>query len=103
MEWRGHRVHYLDEGSSARTFLCLHGEPTWSYLYRKMLPRFVASGARVVAPDFVGFRRSDKPEGEGLYTFDFHRQVLRALITRLQRRHRTPAGQAGGGGLRVPL
>src|SRR2546423_546308 len=70
MEWRGHRVHYLDEGSSARTFLCLHGEPTWSYLYRKMLPRFVAASGRVVAPDFVGFGRSDKPEDERLYTFD---------------------------------
>ena len=51
------RVHYLDEGprSSSRTFLCLHGEPTWSYLYRKMIPVFVAEGYRAVAPDFVGF------------------------------------------------
>ena len=44
VEWRDHRVYYLDEGSGNRTFLCLHGEPTWSYLYRRMIPRFVASG-----------------------------------------------------------
>src|SRR5947207_1773694 len=66
MEWRGQRVHYLDEGHGERTFLCLHGEPTWSYLYRKMIPRFVASRARVVAPDFIGFGRSDKPDVERL-------------------------------------
>jgi len=89
LKWRGQRVHYVDEGSGGRTFLCLHGEPTWSYLYRKMIPRFVASGARVVAPDFVGFGRSDKPEDEGLYTFDFHRQFLLDFIARLELRHVT--------------
>jgi haloalkane dehalogenase len=105
LEWRGQRVHYVDEGSGGRTFLCLHGEPTWSYLYRKMIPRFVASGARVVAPDFVGFGRSDKPEDEGLYTFDFHRQFLLDFIARLELRHVTLVVQDWGGvlGLTLPM
>jgi haloalkane dehalogenase len=105
IDWRGHRVHYVDEGSGERTFLCLHGEPTWSYLYRKMIPGFVASGARVVAPDFVGFGRSDKPEDEGLYTFDFHRQFLLDFIARLELRHVTVVVQDWGGvlGLTLPM
>ena len=70
----GLRMHYIDEGPrSAPVALCLHGEPTWSYLYRKMIPAFVAAGLRVVAPDFFGFGRSDKPEEEAVYTFMFHR------------------------------
>ena len=105
LKWRGQRVHYVDEGSGGRTFLCLHGEPTWSYLYRKMIPRFVASGARVVAPDFVGFGRSDKPEDEGLYTFDFHRQFLLDFIARLELRHVILVVQDWGGvlGLTLPM
>ena len=61
--YEGLRAHYVDEGprNAKHTFLCLHGEPTWAYLYRKMIPVFLASGARVVAPDFFGFGRSDKP------------------------------------------
>ena len=55
------RMHYIDEGpASAAPILCLHGQPTWSYLYRKMIPILVAAGHRVVAPDLVGFGRSDK-------------------------------------------
>jgi haloalkane dehalogenase len=71
-------MHYLDEGrkDAAHTFLCLHGQPTWSYLYRKMIPVFVAAGHRVVAPDLFGFGKSDKPTDETTYTFDFHRQSL---------------------------
>jgi haloalkane dehalogenase len=105
VDWRGHRVHYLDEGSGERVFLCLHGEPTWSYLYRKMIPRFVARGARVVAPDFVGFGRSDKPEEESLYTFDFHRQFLLDFTARLELRHVTLVVQDWGGvlGLTLPM
>ncbi|HEY8265092.1 MAG TPA: alpha/beta fold hydrolase, partial [Steroidobacteraceae bacterium] len=80
LEWRGLRAHYLDEGEGERTYLCLHGNPTWSYLYRRMIPQFVASGARVVAPDLVGFGRSDKPVEEELYTFDFHRGFLLDFI-----------------------
>ena len=62
----GLRLHYVDEGprDAARTWLCLHGQPTWSYLYRRMIPVFAAAGDRVVAPDFLGFGRSDKPADE---------------------------------------
>lgn len=56
------RIHYIDEGPrSAAPVLMLHGEPSWSYLYRKMIPAFVSAGLRAVAPDLVGFGRSDKP------------------------------------------
>src|SRR5439155_604100 len=103
--WRDWRVHYIDEGKGERTFLCLHGEPTWSYLYRKMIPRFVATGARVVAPDFVGFGRSDKPENEALYTFDFHRQFIIDFIQRLELKRITLVVQDWGGllGLTLPM
>ena len=73
----GLAMSYLDEGpAAAPVFLCLHGEPTWSYLYRKMIPHFLATGSRVVAPDFFGFGRSDKPADDAAYTFDFHRNSL---------------------------
>ena len=64
--YQGLRLHYLDEGpaQAGQVFLCLHGQPTWSYLYRKMLPVFVAAGHRVVAPDMFGFGRSDKPKDD---------------------------------------
>ena len=57
------RVHHIDTGTltSGETILCMHGEPSWSYLYRKMITKFVAAGHRVVAPDLIGFGRSDKP------------------------------------------
>ena len=60
----GMRMHYVDEGSG-EPIICLHGEPTWSYLYRKMIPVFTAAGHRCVAPDFFGFGRSDKPVDDG--------------------------------------
>jgi pimeloyl-ACP methyl ester carboxylesterase len=103
--WRDWRIHYVDEGKGERTFLCLHGEPTWSYLYRKMIPRFVATGARVVAPDFVGFGRSDKPEDEALYTFDFHRRFLLDFIRELDLKHIALVVQDWGGllGLTLPM
>ena len=103
--WRDWRIHYVDEGKGERTFLCLHGEPTWSYLYRKMIPGFLATGARVVAPDFVGFGRSDKPTDESLYTFDFHRRFLLWFIEKLQLRHVTLVVQDWGGllGLTLPM
>lgn len=74
--YQGLRMHYLDEGGrDAEVFLCLHGEPTWSCLYRRMIPLFVNAGFRVVAPDLFGFGRSDKPADDGVYTFDFHRHA----------------------------
>lgn len=76
--YEGLRAHYLDLGpkDAERTFLCLHGEPTWSSLYRKMISVMLESGARVIAPDFFGFGRSDKPVQDSTYTFHFHREFL---------------------------
>ena len=99
-------MHYLDEGTSnAHVALCLHGQPTWSYLYRKMIPAFVAAGLRVVAPDFFGFGRSDKPADEATYTFEFHRNSIVALIEALDLDHITLVCQDWGGliGLTIPM
>jgi len=102
----GLRVHYLDEGpaEATETFLCLHGQPTWSYLYRKMIPVFAGAGHRVIAPDLLGFGRSDKPVDESAYTFAFHRGMLMALIERLRLQRITLVCQDWGGilGLTIP-
>lgn len=101
------RAAYIDEGprAGAPVFLCLHGEPTWSYLYRKMIPVFLESGARVVAPDFFGFGRSDKPVNDGDYSFHFHRDTLLRLIEQLDLRRITLVVQDWGGllGLTLPV
>jgi haloalkane dehalogenase len=104
-EWRGLRVHYLDEGKGPRTLLCLHGEPTWCYLYRKMIPPFLAAGYRVVAPDFIGFGRSDKPVEEEVYGFEFHRDMLISLLEKLNLSNVALAVQDWGGllGLTLPM
>ena len=83
--YQGLRIHYLDEGPrhGQKVFLCLHGQPTWSYLYRRMLPVFVAAGHRVVAPDLLGFGKSDKPADDVRYTFLFHREMLLRFVERL--------------------
>ena len=103
----GLRMHYLDEGARAAsdTFLCLHGEPTWSYLYRKMIPVFSAAGGRVIAPDLFGFGRSDKPARDADYSFGFHRAALLRLIERLDLRRITLVVQDWGGilGLTLPM
>lgn len=105
--YNGMRLHYLDEGprDANQVFLCLHGEPTWSYLYRKMIPVFTDAEHRVVAPDLFGFGRSDKPEEDEAYTFHFHRQALMALIERLDLTHITLVCQDWGGllGLTLPM
>ncbi len=105
--FEGLRMHYLDEGraDAAKTFLCLHGEPTWSYLYRKMIPVFTAAGHRVIAPDFFGFGRSDKPVDDATYTFDFHRDSLIRLIEHLALNDITLVVQDWGGllGLTLPV
>src|SRR5580658_983273 len=71
--YSGLRIHYVDAGrqTADQTFLCLHGEPTWAYLFRRMIPAFAAAGGRAVAPDLPGFGRSDKPEDDTVYTFEF--------------------------------
>ncbi len=102
----GLRLHYLDEpGRSGETWLCLHGQPTWSYLYRRMIPVFTAAGHRVVAPDFFGFGRSDKPVDEAAYTFEFHRNTLLEFIKRLDLKNITLVCQDWGGilGLTLPM
>ena len=103
----GLRMHYVDAGNkdAATTFLCLHGQPTWAYLFRRMLPVFVAAGHRVVAPDLFGFGRSDKPTDEARYTFEFHRESLHAFIEALDLRNVCLVVQDWGGllGLTLPM
>jgi pimeloyl-ACP methyl ester carboxylesterase len=103
----GLRVHFVDEGpqDATTTVLCLHGQPTWSYLYRKMIPVFTEAGQRVVAPDLLGFGRSDKPVDEGFYTFTRHRAMLIAFVRALELRNVTLVVQDWGGllGLTLPL
>lgn len=105
--YEGLRVHYINEGpkDADRIFLCLHGQPTWSYLYRKMIPVFTGSGARVIAPDWLGFGRSDKPVDDAVYTYHFHRNMMLAFITHLDLRNITLVCQDWGGllGLTIPL
>lgn len=104
--YTGLRMAYLDEGpTDSPAVLCLHGEPTWSYLYRKMIPVFLATGHRVVVPDYFGFGRSDKPVEDATYTFDFHRDSLLALIDRLELQDVTLVVQDWGGllGLTLPV
>jgi haloalkane dehalogenase len=105
--YAGIRIHFVDEGPRAatKTFLCLHGEPTWSYLYRKMIPEFTAAGYRVVAPDFIGFGKSDKLVDDDVYTFNFHRQMLLELVERLNLQNIVLVCQDWGGllGLTLPL
>ncbi len=105
--YEGLRVHYVDEGpkQAERVFLCLHGQPTWSFLYRKMIPVFTASGARVIAPDWLGFGRSDKPVADQTYGYNFHRDMMIALIERLDLQNITLVVQDWGGvlGLTLPM
>jgi tRNA(adenine34) deaminase len=103
----GLRLHYLDEGpaDAPRTWLCLHGNPAWSYLYRKMIPVFLAAGDRIVAPDMPGFGRSDKPKKVHSHTFTWHRQVLLELVERLDLQRVVLVVQDWGGllGLTLPM
>jgi haloalkane dehalogenase len=99
--FEGHRLAYLDEGEGDPVLL-LHGEPTWSYLYRKVLPP-VAEVARVVAPDYLGFGRSDKPTDPGWYSYDRHAASIRSLVEALDLRRLTIVVQDWGGpiGMRI--
>lgn len=99
------RVHYLDEGpADADPVLLMHGEPSWSYLYRTMIPVLVAAGHRCVVPDLIGFGRSDKPTEQDDYTYGRHVSWMQeALFERLDLRRITFFGQDWGGlvGLRL--
>ena len=103
----GLRVHYIDEGprDAAVTVLCLHGNPTWSYLYRHMVPVFTGAGLRVVAPDLIGFGRSDKPADAAWHSFDKHREMLLAFVDRLDLQSVMLVCQDWGGvlGLTLPM
>jgi len=96
VEINGMQVHYVDEGKG-ETILCLHGEPSWAFLYRKMIPRFVGAGKRVVSPDFIGFGRSDKFTEIEDYSFKLHYQTIESFIARLDLRHITLVCQDWGG------
>lgn len=100
----GVRMHHVDEGPrAAAPVLLLHGEPSWSFLYRKMIPVLVAAGHRVVAPDLVGFGRSDKPARLEDYTYQRHVDWLTAFLTVLDLRDVSLFCQDWGGllGLRL--
>jgi tRNA(adenine34) deaminase len=115
----GLRQHYLDEGryegldagqggpsaTGQITYLCLHGNPSWSYIYRKMVPAFLACGARVVAPDMPGFGKSDKPKKDDAHTFTWHRQILLEFVEKLDLQNIVLVVQDWGGllGLTLPM
>jgi tRNA(adenine34) deaminase len=103
----GLRLHHLDEGpkDAPITWLCLHGNPAWSYLYRHMIPVFLAAGHRVVAPDLIGFGKSDKPKKDDFHTFTWHRQVLLEFVERLDLQRVALVVQDWGGllGLTLPM
>ena len=103
----GLRMHYLIEGprDAPLTYLCLHGNSAWSYLYRKMIPVFLSAGHRVVAPDLIGFGKSDKPKKDAFHTFSWHRQVLLELVQRLDLKNVVLVVHDLGGllGLTLPL
>jgi pimeloyl-ACP methyl ester carboxylesterase len=107
LQHAGLRVHYLDEGprDAPATALCLHGNPAWSYLYRHMIPVFTGAGLRVVAPDMIGFGRSDKPAREVDHSFDLHRGMLLDLVDQLDLRQVMLVCQDWGGilGLTLPM
>ncbi len=103
----GLRLHYLDEGplDAEITWLCLHGNPAWSFLYRKMMPVWLTAGHRVVAPDLIGFGKSDKPKKDTFHNFETHRQSLLDLIERLDLQRVVLVVQDWGGilGLTLPM
>jgi haloalkane dehalogenase len=98
------RIHYIEEGPrEAEPVLLMHGEPTWSYLYRKMIPPIVDAGHRVIAPDLVGFGRSDKPADRKDYTYQRHVDWMHAVLDQLELMRITLVCQDWGGliGLRL--
>jgi haloalkane dehalogenase len=96
--WQDLRMHYLDEGpEDGPVMLLLHGMPTWSYLYRDMIPPLVAAGYRCVAPDHIGFGKSDKPTDVHWYTIARHTEILTSLISSLDLHNITLVCQDWGG------
>jgi len=84
MEVDGLRLHYVDEGEAVNgTLFLMHGQPSWSYLYRHMIPQFVAAGYRVIAPDLIGFGKSDKPAAGKVYSYQAHVDWIAAFVGKL--------------------
>jgi haloalkane dehalogenase len=104
LEHDGVRMHHVDEGSGEPVLL-LHGEPTWSFLWRRIVPRIVESGRRAVAPDLIGFGRSDKPADAAWYTYDRHVAAVTTLVHELDLSGLTLVVHDWGGpiGLRVAV
>ncbi|OBJ85437.1 haloalkane dehalogenase [Mycobacterium asiaticum] len=98
LEVDGLRMHYLDEGPrDGSPVVCFHGEPSWAYLYRKMLPPLVAAGRRVIVPDYAGFGRSDKPTDRRWYSFDRHSELVAKVLSALELKNATVVVQDWGG------
>jgi haloalkane dehalogenase len=98
LEVDGLRLHYVDEGPRDGTpVVCFHGEPSWAYLYRKMLRPLVDAGHRVIVPDYAGFGRSDKPTDRRWYTFDRHSELVTEVLGALDVREATVVVQDWGG------
>ncbi|MGB6066987.1 MAG: haloalkane dehalogenase [Desulfomonilaceae bacterium] len=98
------RIHYVDEGPrDVGPVLLMHGEPTWSFLYRKMIPIFLSAGYRAVAPDLIGFGRSDKPADRSNYTYNRHVEWMTAWLEQVDLKRITLVCQDWGGliGLRL--
>jgi haloalkane dehalogenase len=94
----GLRMHYLDEGQkTGRPVVCFHGEPSWSYLYRKMVGPLVDAGHRVVVPDYAGFGRSDKPTDRRWYTYDRHVELMTRVLGSLDLQDAIVLAQDWGG------
>ncbi|MCT4543139.1 MAG: haloalkane dehalogenase [Vallitalea sp.] len=104
MDLGGVKMHYLDEGDkNNKTIFLLHGQPTWSYLYRHMIPILVKEGYRVIAPDLIGFGKSDKPVDSKAHTYASHVKWMSTFIKKLGVKHAAAFMQDWGGmiGLRV--
>jgi haloalkane dehalogenase len=97
-EVEGLRLHYLDEGpKDGSPIVCFHGEPTWAYLYRKMIEPLASAGHRVICPDYAGFGRSDKPTDRRWYSYDRHVSLMAALLDELDVSGATVVVQDWGG------
>jgi haloalkane dehalogenase len=99
-DWDGLRMHYVDEGGDGGTgpvALLLHGQPRWSYLYREFIPPLVEAGYRCVAPDYIGFGKSDKVVDDGWYVIERHIESVRSLIEALDLRQITIVAHDWGG------
>ncbi len=92
----GLRLHYLDEGGGAPVLL-LHGEPTWSFLYRRIIPHVISAGARALAPDYLGFGKSDKWTEDHRYTYAMHAATIERFVVALDLRELTVVVQDWGG------